>query len=406
MTRSALRALILRAISSLRSHSLRSALSILGILFGVASITAMSSVTEGARLEALSQIGDLGADTLVARARPAEAGAREAGAEITFDDAIRLRSALPGLLALAPIRNATVEIPGPNGAIPATVVGTSETYERAARYTLASGRSLTLLDVLERRRVAILGADIAAAAFPGRSPLAGRIQVGEDVFDVVGVLEPRAARRSRRSPIPVLGRDLNRSVIIPWNSIPGKRSEAGLDEILIRLKEARDAPALAAAARRTLEPSLGRDLVDIVVPLEVLRQQQRTQNVFGAVTGATSAICLLVGGIGIMNILLASVSERVREIGIRRAVGATREDIALQFLAEGALLSALGGATGLLLGGVSAFLIQRWASWPIAAAPFIVTFGLVISILTGFAAGGYPAWKASHLEVMEALRRG
>ncbi len=403
MTRSAFTALIRRAVASLRAHALRSALSILGILFGVASITAMSSVTEGAKREALSQIGELGADTLVARVRATTAGA--ARPELTIEDAARLRSALPGLLTVAPLRTASVLIPGPNGAIPATLVGASETYALAARYTLARGRSLTSLDVDERRRIAILGAEIAFAAFPEGSPLGQRIRIGDDVFDVVGVLEPRAARRKSRSPLPVLGRDLNRSVIVPWNSIPGTGSERAIDEVLMRLERSRDAQAVAAAARRTLEPSLGRDAVELVVPLEVLRQQQRTQTVFGAVTGATSLICLLVGGVGIMNILLASVSERVREIGIRRAVGATREDIAAQFLAEGALLSAFGGVLGLLLGAAAALLIQSWASWPIAAAPFVVALGFLTSILTGVAAGGYPAWKASHLQVMEALRR-
>jgi putative ABC transport system permease protein len=404
MTRAALRALARRAVASLRAHALRSVLSILGILFGVASVTAMSSVTEGARREALAQIGELGADTLVARARPST-GSGPRG-ELTVEDADRLRLALPDLLTLAPIRSAAVEISGPQGPIPATVVGTTETYALAARYTLAQGRTLTALDVAERRRVVILGAEVASAAFPGGTPLGNRLTIGDDVFDVVGVLEPRAARRSSRTPAPVLGRDLNRSVIVPWNTIPGRPGLAsGIDEVLIRLRRSEDARALAAAARRTLESSLGRDGLDLLVPLEILRQQQRTQTVFGAVTGATSLICLLVGGVGIMNILLASVSERVREIGIRRAVGATREDIAAQFLAEGALLSAGGGVLGLLLGGLSALLIQHWASWPVAAVPSVIAFGFVTSILTGLVAGGYPAWTAARLEVMEALRR-
>ena len=404
MTRSAMRALVRRAIASLRAQALRSALSILGILFGVASITAMSSVTEGARLEALSQIGDLGADTLVVRVRATpEKGTR---LELTMNDSARLRSALPGLLTLAPIRNAPMEIAGPGGAIPATIVGTTEAYAAAARAAVSIGRALTSLDVAEGRRVAVLGADVAFAAFPGGSPLGERIQIGSDVFDVIGVLEPRASRKSSSTSPTMLGRDLNRSVIVPWNCIPGPGSETALDEVLIRLKGSENPRALAAAARRTLEPSLGRDGAEVVVHLEVLRQQQRTQTVFGAVTGATSLICLLVGGVGIMNILLASVSERVREIGIRRAVGATREDIAAQFLAEGALLSAFGGGAGLLLGGCAALLIQRWASWPIAAAPGLIALGFLTSVLTGVAAGGYPAWKAARLEVMDALRRG
>jgi len=204
----------------------------------------------------------------------------------------------------------------------------------------------------------------------------------------------------------MLGRDLNRSVIVPWNSIPGTGSETSIDEVLIRLQRSEDARSLAAAAKRGLEPSHGVDSVEVVVPLEILKQQQQTQIVFGAVTGATSLICLLVGGVGIMNILLASVSERVREIGIRRAVGATREDIATQFLAEGALLSACGGGLGLLLGGGAALLIRHWASWPIAAAPGLVSLGFVSSVLTGVLAGAYPAWTAARLEVMDALRRG
>jgi len=225
-----------------------------------------------------------------------------------------------------------------------------------------------------------------------------------DVFEVVGVLEPRASPRSRPSALPLLGRDLNRSLIVPWNTLPGMGSEASIDEILIRLQRSEDARVLAAAARRSLEPALGREGAEVLVPLEVLRQQQRTQTVFAAVTGVTSLICLLVGGVGIMNILLASVSERVREIGIRRAVGATREDVAAQFLAEGALLSACGGLSGLVLGAGAAFFVQGWFDWPVAAAPGMALAGFFISVLTGLAAGGYPAWRAARLEVMEALR--
>ena len=404
MTRAALRALLRRAIASLRAHTLRSALSILGILFGIASITAVSSVTEGASKEALAQIGDLGADTLVARVRVTPGGLTLP--QITIDDAARLRAAMSGILALAPIRTAEVEIPGPNGGISATVVGSSEEYGITARSALAKGRMVTTLDLAQRQRVAVLGATIATTVFPKGPALGARIRIGDDEFDVVGVLEPRAARRSGSSPLPLLGRDLNRSVIVPWNTVPPSQGwDTSVDEIMIRIARPEEAQAMAAAARRSLEMSLGRGSVEVVVPLEVLRQQQRTQTVFAVVTGATSLICLIVGGVGILNILLASVSERVREIGIRRAVGATREDIAAQFLAEGALLSGLGGTLGLVLGVGAALLIQRWAAWPIAFAPVIIASGWALSVATGLLAGGYPAWRAAHLEVMEALRR-
>lgn len=389
--------------TSLRAHSLRSTLSILGILFGVASITAMSSVTEGARLEALAQIGDLGVDTLVARSR-STSDARVPRRELSIEDFHRLQTTLPNALAMAPIRVASLVLLGPSGDVSAMVIGTTDAYASAARSVVARGRLLTSLDIQENRRVAVIGAEIAAAMFPETGGLSERIRVGDDVYEVVGVLEARAVQ-NRRSSLPILGRDLNQSVVVPWESLVREGTESGIDEILIRLNTQKNIRGSAAAVRRTLELSLGRDGPDVVIPVEVIQQQQRTQDVFSAVTGATSLICLLVGGVGIMNILLATVSERVPEIGIRRAVGATREEIAAQFIAEGTLLSSSGGLLGLLIGAAATYLIQRWTSWPMAASPVIVATGFLASVMTGVIAGGYPAWKAAHLQVMDALRR-
>ncbi len=402
MNRAARRSLLKRGVASLRAHALRSALSLLGILFGVASVTAVSSVTEGARREAVSQLGDLGADTLVVRPRAVD---RRRMTEITIEDVARLPEIVPGVRAVAPVRTAIAEIAGPNGAIPVTVIGTDERYAMVARCRAAEGRMLAPLDMSEAKRVAILGAGVAAAAFPRGGAIGGRILIGTDVFEVAGVLEPRAARRSGSSA-PLLGRDLNSSVIVPWSVALGtSTARNAIDEAVVRLDGGASVPPIVNAIRRAVESRGGRDTVEVMVPLEVLRQTQRTQNVFAAVTGVTSLICLIVGGVGIMNILLAGVSERVREIGIRRAVGATRDEIAAQFLTEGALLSAIGGALGLVAGVIGAFLIPRWTHWPVAAAPGIALIGFLGSVLTGLIAGAYPAWKAAHLEVMDALRR-
>lgn len=406
MSRAFARSLLRRAVHSIRANTLRSGLSIVGVVFGVASITAMSSVTEGARREAVAQIGDLGADTLVVRIRVSSND--QDLPELTIDDARHLAVAVPGVLALVPIRESSVEVSGPNGMVLGSLVGATEKYSAASRGVLALGRSLASIDVTTRRRVAVIGAGIARRLFPGTSPLGQAIQIDGDLFDVVGVFEPRATPKSgRSSPLPVMGRDLNRAIVVPWNTVPNYKGSAhAIDEVLIRARDPREVRSLAGVVRRGLEQRLGRSAVEVVVPLEVLRQQQRTQKVFSAVTGTTSLICLVVGGVGIMNILLASVSERVREIGIRRAVGATQEDIALHFLAEGGLLSASGGVMGLVLGGIASLVLQRWAAWPVAAAPPVVFLGLISSVATGLAAAGYPAWKASRLEVMEALRQG
>jgi putative ABC transport system permease protein len=141
-----------------------------------------------------------------------------------------------------------------------------------------------------------------------------------------------------------------------------------------------------------------------VVPREILRQQERTQRIFNVVTGAIAAISLLVGGIGIMNIMLAGVAERTREVGVRRALGATRRDVASQFLVECALLTSAGGVAGALLGLAGSLAIQRFAAWPTALSPLMLAVALLMALLTGVGFGFYPAWRAAHLEPMEALR--
>jgi putative ABC transport system permease protein len=163
----------------------------------------------------------------------------------------------------------------------------------------------------------------------------------------------------------------------------------------------RSAEVVKSVVRRTS----GSDAFDVIVPREILRQKERTQRIFNVVTGAIAAISLLVGGIGIMNIMLASVAERTREVGIRRAVGASRRDIAAQFLVESSLLTATGGVLGTLLGIAGSFAIQRLAGWPTALSLEMLATGLVTATAVGLGFGFYPAWEAAHLEPMDALRR-
>jgi putative ABC transport system permease protein len=143
---------------------------------------------------------------------------------------------------------------------------------------------------------------------------------------------------------------------------------------------------------------------DVIVPREILRQKERTQRIFNVVTGAIAAISLLVGGIGIMNIMLAGVAERTPEVGVRRALGATRRDVAAQFLVESSLLTTAGGVIGLLLGIAGSLAIQRLAGWPTALSPLMLPAALVTALVVGIGFGFYPAWRAAHLEPMEALR--
>jgi putative ABC transport system permease protein len=396
------RVLLRLGVRSLLQHKLRSTLSILGVVFGVAAVVSMSSVGEGARREALAQVGALGIDSVTLRARPPAAGEAPAGT-LRLRDAEVVSRVLPDLLAVAPLREASLPAEAAGRAADALVVGTTPAYQSAARLRLSSGRSLSALDVQDAKRVAVLGASVAAALFPVGDSRGQRVSVGGDWFDVVGVLEGRA---SPRRPGPIRTRDVNRALFVPLPALDRGRDLApdGIDEIVIRVADAERVTASAEVARAAAFRASGGASFDVIVPREILRQRERTQRIFNVVTGAIAAISLLVGGIGIMNIMLASVAERTGEVGVRRALGATQRDVAAQFLVESSLLTGTGGVAGLALGVAGSVVIQRLAGWPTALSPLMVVAALLTAVAVGVGFGFYPAWRAAHLEPMEALR--
>ena len=398
------RLLLRLALRSLALHRLRSSLSILGVVFGVAAVVAMSSVGEGARRETLAQIEALGIDTVTVRPRPAALGERPAPA-LPAAAADSLRHVVPDLRAVAPVRvgELTAEANGHSSA--AIVVGTTPIYRDALRLTLSAGRSLSDLDVADHKRVAVLGAAVARSLFPFGTPLGESVRLGGDFFEVVGVLEERAAPRARSAAIR--SRDVNRCVLVPLPSLDlGSDPRAdGVDEIVFRVGRQETVVPAAGVAETVIGRLTGGQPLEVVVPREILRQRERTQRVFNVVTGAVAAISLIVGGIGIMNIMLASVAERTREVGVRRALGARKRDIAAQFLTESSLLTVTGGVVGSALGLVGAFLIQAFAGWPTAVHPLMLLTALLVALAVGIGFGFYPAWHAAGLEPMDALRR-
>ncbi len=397
------RVLLRLGVRSLLLHKLRSSLSILGVVFGVAAVVAMSSVGEGARRESLEQIAGLGIDSVTARARPPAAGSSEPG--LVLRDAESAGHVVPGVVAVAPIREAALGVEGAGRETEVTVVGTTPAYSTAARLALASGRFLTDLDITDRKRVAVLGSSVARAVFPLGEPRGERVRVGGDWYQVVGVLESRSSARSR--PGPIRTRDVNRCVFVPLPALDrGKDPRPdGIDEIVLRVEQPDQVTPAAEVLKSLLRRTTGGETFEVIVPREILRQRERTQRIFDVVTGAIAFIGLLVGGIGIMNIMLASVAERTREVGVRRALGARKNDIAAQFLVESSLLTAAGGVLGAVLGIAGAVVIHRFAGWPTAIAPVLLLLALGMAVLVGVGFGFYPAWHASRLEPMEALRR-
>ncbi len=396
-------ALLRLALRNLTVHKLRSTLSVTGVVFGVAAVTAVSSVGEGARREAVEQIGDLGIDTITVRARASAAG--DPPAPLRVSDAAAVRAVGPDLVAVAPVRDGRAPARAGGRSTDAGIVGTTGDYASAARLRVASGRFLAELDVEQRKRVAVLGASVASELFPLGDPRGQRVQLGGDWYDVVGVAEGRGGRRSRGGPIR--SRDVNRAVFVPLLSLDRgtDRRPDGIDEIVVRVDDAEHVARAAEVVKAVVKRTTGSDAFEVVVPREILRQKERTQRIFNVVTGAIAAISLLVGGIGIMNIMLASVAERTREVGIRRAVGASRRDIGAQFLVESSLLTATGGVLGTVLGVAGSAAIQHLAGWPTALSAQMLLTGLLTAAAVGVGFGFYPAWEAAHLEPMEALRR-
>ena len=398
------RVLLRLGVRSLLLHKLRSSLSILGVVFGVAAVVAMSSVGEGARRESLQQIAGLGIDSITVRGRAPAPGAPPSSG-LSLRDAESVAQIVPGAIAVAPLREAVLSVEAGARHTDAAIVGTTPDYQSAARLPVASGRFLSVLDLQDRKRVAVLGASVARAVLPLGDPRGERVLVGGDWYQVVGVLEGRAAPRGRAGPIRT--RDVNRSVFVPLPSLdrgPDPRPQ-GIDEIVLRVGDASEVGPAAEVVKALLKRTTGGEAFDVIVPREILRQRERTQRIFNVVTGAIAAISLLVGGIGIMNIMLASVAERTREVGVRRALGATRRNIASQFLVESSLLTTAGGVFGAVLGIAGSLAIHHYADWPTAIAPLMLLLALLMALGVGIGFGFYPAWQAAQLQPMEALRR-
>ncbi|HZO08317.1 MAG TPA: ABC transporter permease, partial [Myxococcota bacterium] len=359
---------------SIQAHKLRSALTMLGVVFGVAAVVSMLAIAGGARREAVEQIRLLGTNNIrvthLALSGKAYAAAEQKGSRgLTTGDADLVAASLGHLGRIAPVRfvEAPVLLRGREAA--GRVVATSADYDEVTDFRAAQGRFLSELDVADAKRVAVLGASVARDLFGFQSPLGRRIRIGGDEYTVVGLMESKRVREGRATVIRV--RDINRDIYVPIRTasarFPLPRDAGAIDELAIRVADADQVSTVAPIATRLIrERHHGVDDFEVVVPAELLAQAQSTQRVFNVVMGSIAAISLLVGGIGIMNVMLTTVTERTREIGIRRAVGAPRGAILAQFLIETVLISAAGGLAGIALGFAMARGINLFAGWETA----------------------------------------
>jgi len=378
---------------------------VLGVVLGVAAVIAMMSVTAGAREDALHQVELLGLDNIVARNRGVSGNGRSQG--LTAGDAEKLRQLVPLAFHVSPLAERYTDVAGPLARRGAPVMGVTAEYQDVLTLGVARGRFLTALDVLAPYRVVVLGGQLSRALFGFRDPLGESVRIEGDWFKVVGVLADRAGDPAGIGSLAAP--DLNRAALIPLSTQAGASSASDparkVDAIWLRIRDGERVLQVGKIAESTLRRLHGgSEDFEVVVPRELLNQRYRTQRTFSVVVGSVAVLSLLVGGIGIMNIMLASVLERTHEIGIRRTVGATRRDIALQFLTESLLMTLSGGTAGIAIGVGVSWGITAYAGWSTRLSPAAVALAVGVSFLVGLSFGIYPATKAAELEPIEALR--
>lgn len=410
-------------LKNLLLHKLRSTLTALGVIFGVCSVVAMLSIGAGASHEAQERIKKLGANNIIITSvkPPQQQTTGQTGIlleyGLTYQDAERIQFNIPGIQVLVPVRRVRKKLWYGARTVSGVVMATVPWFPRTANVRLLAGRFFNTLDMEARRNVCVVSESAARELFPLEHPLGRRIRVGQIAFTVVGVvadreligLDSKEKGEELLSPYQVYipmttGRERfpERQIQREQGGLRAERVE--LHEITVRVARYEDVLAVAQVIEATLAPYHPNRDYHIAVPRRLLEEAAATQRIWNIVLGSIAAISLVVGGIGIMNIMLATVTERTREIGIRRALGAKKRAITTQFLVETVVLSGSGGLLGLIVGILVTVGVTRFTSIPTVLTPEVLVLPLAIALAVGVVFGLYPAIQAANMDPIEALR--
>ena len=391
---------IREGIQSLKANRIRSSLSVLGIVFGVAAVVAMLAVVEGARQDVLERLSRLGTSVLFVLG---DKEAPESHRQLLYGDALRLEKSSTMITAVAP----AILVQETTSANEVEVIGVTPNYVVVRQLILQAGRNISDLDLTSRARVCVIGRGVVG---DGGNPVGvgGMIQLGSHAYRVVGVVASETSVKDRS--LSSLLRNHNKSALVPVTVMPQIGgiidSDINISEISVRARRSDDLPQVSVIVDRVLQGGqTAPPATEIVIPRQLLREEQHAQRVFAAVVGCVALIGVLVGGIGVMNIMLANVAERRKEIGIRRAIGATKRQIATLFLMESTLLTFFGGLGGLILGVGASACIAMFGGWSVMISIWSLLLAMSMAGLVGIAAGWYPAVVAASLDPVEAMRR-
>ncbi len=415
-------------IKSLLLHKLRSALTMLGIIFGVCSVIAMLAIGEGASYEAQQAIKKLGSNNVLIRAfKPpddtkATSSASGRGSVIeyglTYKDASRIQSTIPGISHVLPMRIIRENVRFFRNEVAGQVIGTYPIYREIGGLETVRGRFITETDDLHQNNVCAISTGLSKRLFPYQDPLDQEIKIGPHYYQVVGLVQETSTEDKRPQSGETTGHALDNNVYIPLSAAKSRfgetliRRTAGsseqervqLHQITIQFGSSIDVETAVPQITTLLNRFHSKKDFELIVPLQLLRQAEQTKRIFNIVLGSIAAISLLVGGIGIMNIMLATVTERTREIGVRRALGAKQQDITTQFLVEAMVLSIGGGLIGVALGVLTPLVVSQLTDMKTIITPLSVLLAFSISGAVGIVFGLYPASRAARLDPIEALR--
>jgi len=407
-------------VENLLMHKLRSFLTMLGVVFGVGSVVAMLAVGEGASKEALSQIQKLGSNNIIISS--IESLEEESSSTqhshmsiygLTYLDHDRIRESFKDIRQVAPAKLIRKEARLGSNALELRIVGTTQEWFELVPRLILAGRVYNKKEDLESSAVTVLTEYGARKLLATKNTIGQTIKIGGDYFEVIGIIKSESGQAGNIQ-IP----DQQVDAYIPLSTVQQyygdiftKETSGGrtrelveLHQIIVQVGGTENVESTAAGIERMLQSFHKKKDYEVSVPLALLKQAEATKRTFNIVLGSIAGISLLVGGIGIMNIMLASVTERTREIGIRRAIGAKRRQIIIQFLIETVVLSIIGGLIGIGMGITIPTLITYFAGMPTVITPASIILPLVISFVIGLIFGLYPAMRAAKVDPIVALR--
>ncbi len=404
---------ISHAFSNLYTHKLRTFLTMLGMIFGVGAVIAMLSIGAGAERESLRLIDTMGLRNIIIKDREFRdedlKKIRENSIGLALRDVKAVSAVTPDIEAFAARKRIkTFQVFSFKGkSDDSNVIGVTPSYFRLSRYDLAEGSFLSEVDQHDFEQFCVIGSRVKQKLFGTEPSIGQTLKIDKAWFRVVGVLADSNLTKDEFEGVKL--QDFSNDIFIPLatalKKFELKRFESELDEVVLSMKNTDALKSSALLVSQLLAATHGNaDDYSIIVPRELLEQNQRTQRIFNIVMSCIASISLLVGGIGIMNIMLANILERTREIGVRRAIGARRRDIWQQFLTEALTISFAGGLIGVVFGFVASRLVAVYADWNTVVTGTSIAMSFGVSAAVGLIFGLYPAVRASRLNPVEALR--